>query len=117
MTAEPRLLREADARGLHQYGNYDEWLDPHAVPVLPESYEYLGGGHQSVWLLNAMLQRTASHSEPWVTPVLTDVSADHLGIFRNASRDELVAVWRGQERGPPGQGEAAPGPQGLFPTR
>jgi len=75
----------------YQLANEDEHLDPAAIPILPAAdYELLGGGHDSVWLLNAMMQRTAG-SDLW-QPLLDDVSADYLSVFRRG--DEVVAVWR-----------------------
>jgi hypothetical protein len=75
------------------YGNCDDVLDPHASPVLPESYEFLGGGHESVWLLNVMLRRTAGSTATFSTS-LDGVCADYLSVFRDTLTNELVAVWR-----------------------
>lgn len=73
-----------------QLQNADEAFDPAAIPVLPAAYQLIGGGHESVWLLNAMMQRTAS-SSLW-QPVLDEVSADYLSVFRHD--DSAVVVWR-----------------------
>lgn len=73
--------------------NADDFLAPHAAPIMPARYEYLGGGYESVWLLNAMLQRTAASPWPWA-PALESVSADHLSIFRDDDSGERVAIWR-----------------------
>jgi hypothetical protein len=85
-------------------GGYDDWpmnlqnrddlLDVHAVPVLPDRYTYLGGGHQSVWLLNAMLQRTAGSGDEWAWPQLQIVGADYLSIYRDEQSSDLIAIWR-----------------------
>lgn len=73
--------------------NGDARLAPHAAPVMPARYAYLGGGHQSVWLLNALLQRTAGTGLPWA-PSLASVSAEHLSIFRDDDSGHVVALWR-----------------------
>lgn len=83
-----------------RYGNGDAELDPHAAPVLAERYEYLGGGPQSVWLINAMLQRTAGYSGTRLATSLDGVSADELAVFRNAEDGTLAAVWRIQSDQP-----------------
>jgi hypothetical protein len=76
--------------------NRDDLLDAHAAPVLPDRYTYLGGGHQSVWLLNAMLQRTAGYVGQWASLELGYVSADYLSIYRDEQSSDLIAVWRVQ---------------------
>lgn len=73
--------------------NGDARLAPHAAPVMPARYEYLGGGHESVWLLNALLQRTAGTMWAWA-PALASVSAEYLSIFRDDDSGHLVALWR-----------------------
>ncbi|MBW2527880.1 MAG: hypothetical protein JRI23_27105 [Deltaproteobacteria bacterium] len=70
--------------------NEDASFDPAAVPVLPAPYELIGGGHESVWLLNAMLQRTA-RLELWHAE-LDEVSADYFSVFR--VDDDVVVFWR-----------------------
>lgn len=75
--------------------NGDTRLAPHAAPMMPDRYEYLGGGHQSVWLLNSMLQRTADNPWEWA-PSLESISADYLSIFRDDDSGHVVAVWRVQ---------------------
>jgi hypothetical protein len=80
--------------------NRDDLLNPHALPVLPDRYTYLGGGHQSVWLLNTMLQRTAGYAGRWASAQLYGVSADYLSIHRDEESGELVAVWRIQSDEP-----------------
>jgi hypothetical protein len=74
--------------------NGDDLLDGHAVPALPVRYTYLGGGHQSVWLLNAMLQRTAGYPGEWASSELGFVSADYLSIYRDEQSSDLIAIWR-----------------------
>lgn len=74
-----------------QFSNEDEAFDPRAVAVLPESYELLAGGHESVWAINAMLQRTAD-GDLWSTE-LDDISAEYLAVWR-ANNTEVVAMWR-----------------------
>lgn len=54
--------------------NRDDLLNPHAVPILPDRYTYLGGRHESVWLLNTMLQRTAGYTGEWGSWVLRRLS-------------------------------------------
>lgn len=76
-----------------EFTNGDAELAPHAAPRLPERYEYLGGGHQSVWLINAMYERTADVPFSWVPPLMS-VSADYLAIFRDDDSGEVVAFWR-----------------------
>ena len=80
--------------------NRDDLLDPHAVPVLPEPFAYLGGGHKSVWLLNRMLQWTTSLPDPWAAADLAGVSADYLSVFRDQASGEMVAAWRIQSTTP-----------------
>jgi hypothetical protein len=76
-------------------------LDPHALPILPAGYTYLGGGHKSVWLLNTMLQRTASFTTgEWASSVLDSVSADYLSVHRDDQTHALITVWRIQFDGP-----------------
>lgn len=77
-----------------QLENGDAELDLHAAPVLPEHYTALGGGHQSLWLLNAMLRRTAGRTEAWSSAILDDISADFLSVYRDEQSGELVAIWR-----------------------
>ncbi len=79
--------------------NRDDRLDPHAAPIVPERYRYLGGGHQSIWLLNAMLQRTAGYAGQWAGSELRQISADYLSIFRDEESGELVGLWRIQSTG------------------
>ena len=79
-TSWPDLVRNEDAQ-----------LDPHAVAILPDNYQFIGGGHESVWSLNAMLQRTAQGGL-W-TPDLSDVSADYLAAWRWTD-DRVAAIWR-----------------------
>ena len=71
--------------------NEDAQLDPHAVAVLPANYQFIGGGHEGVWSLNATLQRTAQGGL-W-TPDLSDVSADYLAAWR-WNDDRVAAIWR-----------------------
>ena len=98
-SAPPDSVRQVMAgyRSANGVVNGDGRLAPHAAPVLPERYQYLGSGHQSVWLINAMLQRTAAHTRPWASQELEDVSADYLSIFRDEESGALVAVWRIQD--------------------
>lgn len=80
--------------------NGDSVLDQVAAPVLPDHYQFLGGGHQSAWLLNTMLDRTAGGVGLWA-PQLTDVSADYLSVYRDTqSTSEIIAVWRIQTGAP-----------------
>lgn len=72
--------------------NMDAALDMQAVPVMPAGYEPLGGGHESVWSINAMLQRTAGSDSLWAAE-LADISADFLMAWR-WNEDEVVAMWR-----------------------
>jgi len=72
--------------------NRDVELDPRAVPVLP-GHTLIGGAHKSVWLLNAMLQRTARVGYAWYDP-LEHVGADYLSVFENDVTGQPVAVWR-----------------------
>lgn len=93
--------------------NGDAQLEPHAAPVLPERYEYLGGGHQSVWLINAMIQRTAGGSWTWA-PTLESVSADYLSIFRDGDSEALVAFWRIQTSTPDEMADVLTSPMSLW---
>jgi hypothetical protein len=72
--------------------NQDGALDPHAAPIMPAPYEYLSGGHMGVWLLNAMLQRTADGGT-W-TDDLSTVSADFLTVLRRAPGGDVSVIWR-----------------------
>jgi hypothetical protein len=71
--------------------NADAQLEPMAVPILP-SHTFLGGGHESIWAMNAMLQRTAEGGV-WES-ALDTVAADYLSVFREDATGEIVAVWR-----------------------
>lgn len=71
--------------------NEDQKFDPQAVAVLPTHYELIGGGHEGVWSINAMLQRTAQ-DDLWSSE-LDDVSADYLAAWR-WNDDDIVAMWR-----------------------
>lgn len=73
--------------------NEDALLDPSAVPLLPE-HTFLGGSHQGIWLVNAMLQRTAGSQSPFALPPLDEVGADFFSAFRHDATGEIVAVWR-----------------------
>jgi hypothetical protein len=95
------------------YINGDAQLEPHAAPVMPERYEYLGGGHESVWLLNTMLQRTAGSPWAW-EPTLESVSADYLSIFRDGDSGQLVVFWRVQTSTPDDMVEVLTGSTGLW---
>ncbi|MBL4684890.1 MAG: hypothetical protein JKY37_09900 [Nannocystaceae bacterium] len=86
-----QIMAGYDARPPDAF-NLDEQLSPHAVPILP-GHTLLGGGYQSAWLVNAMLQRTAGARSVW-SSVLEGIAADHLSIFRNDATGESVAVWR-----------------------
>lgn len=71
--------------------NEDAALDPQAVAVLPPGYELLSGGYESVWLINAMLQRTAAGGL-WMR-TLDEVSTDYLSAWR-WNDSEVVAMWK-----------------------
>lgn len=80
--------------------NSDAQLDRHALPILAPDYELLGIGHEGVWALLAMLQKTAGHEgreHDWINE-LENVSADVLSIFYNRGNDEVVVVWRVMSR-------------------
>lgn len=70
--------------------NGDAAFDPRAVAVMPAGYALITGGHESVWSINAMLQRTAGGGV-WARE-LDAVSADYLAAWRWG--DEVVAMWR-----------------------
>jgi hypothetical protein len=72
--------------------NEDALLDPVAVPMLP-GFAFVGGDHYSVWLLNAMLQRTAAGAHPFA-PELDGVSSDYLSALRHEESGVPAAVWR-----------------------
>jgi hypothetical protein len=74
--------------------NRDDVLNAHAVPIFPDRYTYIGGRHQSVWLLNTMLQRTAGYEGEWGSWVLDGVSADYFSVHRDEQSQALVGVWR-----------------------
>ncbi len=96
-TTPPDSVRQVMRGHQHwpdQARNSDARLDPQAAPVLPARYEFLGGGHQSVWLLNAMVQRTTGLTDLWALNALDRISADYLSIFRDEESGELVALWR-----------------------
>lgn len=71
--------------------NEDAAFDPQAVAVMPANYELLFGGHEGVWLVNAMLQRTVSQQR-WYSE-MAHVSADYLAAWRRGE-DDVVAMWR-----------------------
>ena len=74
------------------FSNADVEFDARAVPLLPaEEYEFVTGAHLSIWLVNAMMQRTVS-TGLWAEG-LRDVAADYLSVFRKAN-GEVVSVWR-----------------------
>jgi hypothetical protein len=75
-----------------QFQNEDAAFNPQAAPVLSNGYELLDGGHLGVWLLNAMVQRTASGG-PWLAD-LSNVSADYYVALRQPTTGEVAIVWR-----------------------
>ena len=74
-----------------QVRNEDAAFDPQAVAVMPANYTLVNGGHESVWSLNAMVQRTAGGGL-W-SSALDQVSAEFLAAWRRDDR-EVVAMWR-----------------------
>lgn len=74
-----------------QLANEDAEFDPQAVAVMPPNYELVTGGHEGVWSINAMLQRTAEGGL-WA-PELSAVSADYLAAWR-WNDSVVVAMWR-----------------------
>ena len=72
--------------------NEDALLDPVAVPIVP-GFVFVGGDHYSVWLVNAMLQRTAASPYSFVGEV-DSVTADYLSALRHEESGAPVAVWR-----------------------
>ncbi len=83
------------------FGGYDSWpeqfsngdllFDPRAVAVMPPNYALVGGGHEGIWSINAMLQRTAGGGR-WSSEI-EDISADYLASWRWNDSD-VVAMWR-----------------------
>ncbi len=74
-----------------QFPNGDALFDPQAIAVLPPNYVFVGGGHEGVWSINAMLQRTADGGR-WSSEI-EDISADYLAAWRWNDSD-VVAMWR-----------------------
>lgn len=74
-----------------QFPNGDALFDPQAIAVMPPNYEFVGGGHEGVWSINAMLQRTAGGGR-WSSK-LEDISADYLASWR-WNDSVVVAMWR-----------------------
>lgn len=72
--------------------NGDGELAPSAVPVLGDSDEALGGSFYGVWLLNAMMQRTAGTGK-WAA-ALDDVQADFLTVVRDVGAGSVGTIWR-----------------------
>jgi hypothetical protein len=72
--------------------NADAVLDPMAVPIVP-GFAFVGGDHYSVWLLNAMLQRTIGSSPPFA-PEIDGVSADYFSALRHEESGAPAVVWR-----------------------
>jgi hypothetical protein len=72
--------------------NEDALLDPFAVPMMP-GFAFVGGDHYSVWLLNAMLQRTIAGT-PSFAAELDGVSADYLTALRHEESGVPALVWR-----------------------
>ncbi|PRQ05516.1 hypothetical protein [Enhygromyxa salina] len=112
----PDSVRQVQAghdRWPDQARNRDDLLDTHAAPKLPDRYEFLGGGHESAWLLNTMLQRTTGAAALW-SAVVADVSADYLSVFRDADTQALVAVWRIQTDAAPNLTNVLLGPSSWW---
>ncbi len=97
-----RLFSDPPESVLQVLGGYTAWrdglidngdaaFDPRALPLLPSDYELTSAGHESVWALNAMMQRKAT-SGLWAEE-LESVSSDYLSVFRFGA-NELAAVWR-----------------------
>lgn len=72
--------------------NADAALDGEAVAVLGPEFALQYGEHESVWVLNNVLQRTAGG--PLLSEVVDEVAADYLTVFREESTGELVVIWR-----------------------
>ncbi|MCA9717950.1 MAG: hypothetical protein H6713_13180 [Myxococcales bacterium] len=73
--------------------NGDALLDAHALPTL-DGYTALSGGHQGIWLINAMLQRTAASADVFAVDALDRVDADYLIALREQGTGALATVWR-----------------------
>lgn len=91
--------------------NEDAALDPQALPALPDTYQFVGGGHESAWLVGAMLEQTVG-GDFW-SPELEHLSADYLSVWRDAS-DELALVWRLRSDQPTALTDALTAPGALW---
>lgn len=93
--------------------NEDAALDMRGIAVMPANYTAVGGGHEGVWSINAMLQRTAGG--PRLAEELFDVSADFLMAWRWNDVD-VAAMWRIRTAQPEALLAALTGPGSQWGT-